>query len=290
MITNSPSIQLRDDEPLWRFTKLPAFLALLEGNLSLPTLANLQKDDPEEGNTFVNIAPDGAPVVDLSTIEDWLERHATGAEQSEIKANTAKNSYPQRTFVEIFKRELAKRRCIWCWHGDPDNNQSRAMWHIYADRGVAIRSDLATIKASVECKEPFSAFARQVEYVDPHLAITDWSREFDHRPFLLKNKGYCFENEVRIVFAVEATPAVHHFQIDAKQLIKEVVISPRLFHDEQCAIANLVKAKLGDLFPITPCGGFCGDLDFLNAARATFRKASSPFNFASDTPDFFRQA
>jgi hypothetical protein len=95
---------------------------------------------------------------------------------------------------------------------------------------------------------------------------------------------------VRIVFAVEAAPAVHHFEVDMKQLIKEVVISPRLFHDEQCAIANLVKAKLGDSFPITPCGGFCGNLDFSNTALAIFRKASSPFNFAPDTPDFFKQA
>jgi hypothetical protein len=153
LITQSPSIQPRDDEPLWRFAKLPAFLALLEGNLSLPALAHLQKDDPEEGNVFVNIAPDGAPVVDLSTIEDWLERKATVAEQSEIQANRANNSYPPRTFVEIYKRELAERCCIWCWHRDPDNNQSRAMWHIYADRGIATRSDLAT-KPRLNAKNP----------------------------------------------------------------------------------------------------------------------------------------
>jgi hypothetical protein len=289
MITNSPSIQLRDDEPLWRFLKLPPFFVLLEGSLSLPTLANLQKGDPEEGNAFVNIAPDGAPVVDLSSIEDWLERNATEAERAEIKANTAANSYPQRTFVQIWKRELAKRRCVWCWHRDPDNNQSRAMWHIYADRGIAIRSDLATIKSSLKCDEPFSAFARQVEYVDPHITISDWSGELDRRPFLLKNKGYHFENEVRIVFAVEAAPAVHHFEVDAKQLIKEIVISPHLFRDEQSALANLIKVKLGSSLPISPLGGFSGDLALQNAV-ANFRKALSPFNFAPETPDFFKHA
>src|SRR5256885_15346930 len=119
MITNSPSIQLRDVEPLWRFLKLPPFFALLEGSLSLPTLANLQKGDPEEGNAFVNIAPDGAPVVDLSSIEDWLERNATATERAAMKATPAASSYPPRTYVTSRQTERAKLRSVWCWHGRP---------------------------------------------------------------------------------------------------------------------------------------------------------------------------
>ena len=106
---------------------------------------------------------------------------------------------------------------------------------------------------------------------------------------MLKNKGYAFEQEVRIAFAVEAASAVHHFEVDPKQLIRGIVISSRLFLDEQVAVKNLIETRL-EKVPIEPLGGFSADIGFLNTAVSTFRKYSSPFRFDTGAPDVFKKA
>jgi hypothetical protein len=68
----------------------------------------------------------------------WLDRP-----EKQLPQTTNQGGNIQRRF-EVWLRELAVRRCIWCWYGDSE--ESMGLWNSYGPRGVAVVSSVGRIR------------------------------------------------------------------------------------------------------------------------------------------------
>ena len=261
--------ELKGDTPLWRYMKLSTFLLLLEGKAFFPSVATLQVGDPLEGYPIIEAEWLMRRLQDVSG-EKWTELcswlHSNADEQGEADLkNAEKQTNPlfardatARAFTMIYARSLARRRAVWCWHHS--NEESAAMWPLYANAGIAVRTSVADMKEALHQCKPDLVVSR-VRYTkrDTESRHSSWinpesaqDRELIHRPHLVKGIEYADEQEVRV------SAACHHRQrglwldnIDAVKLTKEVVISPSIPHDETETILGLVgnclerKSELG---------------------------------------------
>jgi len=136
---------LDDNVPLWRYVRTSTLLMLLENRVFVPTIETLRKDDPSEATQicartakrFKNLSEE-----DCTALKQYAEKEALDAlafRQTSAEQITS-------IYFGIWKREIGKRRCAWCWYeGDIE---SMAQWHIYAPDGVAIRTTPARITAA----------------------------------------------------------------------------------------------------------------------------------------------
>ena len=82
----------------------------------------------------------------LANEEAWLDQKAKQHfrdDPSDFHLNPEWNN-PR---LEMWFRELQRRRAAWCWHQNED--ESMALWDRYAHQGVAIRSDLESISRAL---------------------------------------------------------------------------------------------------------------------------------------------
>lgn len=233
-IRTAPSTaELPDDAELWRYMSLSAFLMLLRGKVYIPTIEELREEDPTEGTgrcerTRFHFANLSGP--DL----EWLQAHAKEQEMSILKHPQTGSQQRAKIFMSIWDRELAKRRTIWCWHRAAI--ESMALWHVYGKEGVAIKTTPAKLKKAVHPAHFDNAIIASVHYVqDAHLEAL--GHHF-MRPYLLKQKCYAHENEVRVVFPRNSDDPNGRrlLSINAQKLISEVWISPHIHRSEAVEI------------------------------------------------------
>src|SRR6266568_5613260 len=187
--------ELPDHADLWRYMRLSTLLMLLRGKVFVPTITELRRGDPIEArklSTDTRAYFDDLPDQD----REWLLRRAN--EKERIILNHPGTDCSQRAamFVRIWDRELAERRRIWCWH--QADIESMALWQIYAKEGVAIRTTPARIKDSFDPYLVDTALIARVHYINSACPKAP-----DHcymRPYLLKERCYQHEREVRVVF------------------------------------------------------------------------------------------
>lgn len=221
--------ELPEDTELWRYMRLSTFLMLLRGKLFVPTIAELRRDDPIEARSicaktrsYFNDLPKGD--------RDWLLLHAKKTERTIIDHADTQEHQKARIFKEIWDRELEQRRRIWCWHHA--DIESMALWHIYAREGIAIQSTPARIKESFPSHFVDTALIARVTYVD-HAR----QEALDHhcmRPYLLKQRCYRHEKEVRVIFPYDSDSSngSRLLPIDPHKLISQVWISPHIPRSE----------------------------------------------------------
>jgi hypothetical protein len=110
---------------------------------------------------------------------------------------------PVELLLWIFRKyvdDLATERCIWCWN--EFTNYTYALWQLYGNRGVAIRSTVgevknALIKAGVE-----RGIVAPIAYIDyGKVSDTLTNEENIFWPYLLKSVAYDYEKEIRFVVA-----------------------------------------------------------------------------------------
>lgn len=251
--------QLADDERLWRYVRLSSVVALTQGKVFIPSLQTLQYADPNEAmvcsvethDYFKNLPSDGRKL---------LLEFATAGEKNFVNANPLADH--TAIFAEIWLRELAKRRCAWCWYrGDIE---SMAQWHIYARDGLAIRSSPRRIRAAFHVINVDRAIIGSIRYNDePSYG----DKEMFLRPYLQKQKCYVHEKEVRVVFprADTTTPGLK-LLVDYRKLIDCVEISPLLERDE----ALELRQALDDLLNREK-GSEIDDLKKISVSRSTAR-------------------
>jgi hypothetical protein len=242
--------------------KLSTFLLLLDGKAFFPSVATLQVADPLEGYPIIEAEWLMRRLQDVSgekwtELCSWLHSNADEQGKADLK-NAEKQTSPlfardalSRAFTMIYARNLARRRAVWCWHQSAE--ESAAMWPLYANAGIAVRTSVAAMKEALhQCKRDLVVSRVRYTKRDTESRHSSWinpestqDRELIYRPHLVKGIEYAHEQEVRVSAACHPEQrGLWVDNIEAVKLIEEVVISPSIPHDETEAILGLVKSRL----------------------------------------------
>jgi len=169
--------RINDATEIVRYMKLETLLLLLfERRAFIPshaTLGNLDRletgilfDLPDQRTFWGNWVGKIGPRMEDSMVSDYnkffTELAIREGRKSSVPPATRLDDFairhedPVELLLWIFRKyvdDLATERCIWCWN--EFTNYSYALWQLYGNRGVAIRSTVrevknALIKAGVE--------------------------------------------------------------------------------------------------------------------------------------------
>jgi hypothetical protein len=288
-----------DDTPIIRYMKLSTLLLLLADRVFLPSLRCLQSDDKYEGlmpqRVSVHSRYGKALRPQIKEFEQWLLQHSKGAQIA------SGNAGRQNTvdLAKIWLEQLSIRRCVWCWN--KHTGLSHALWKIYGQRGVALISTIGQVKRAFQGADRMRAIVSPVNYSIPQglpnleeffagseAASIEMSRKENLPfPYLFKDAGYRYEEEVRFVFGVHLDLLIEGkgvvAEIDGKSIVRSHVdclrFSPDIPKEEQTLIRYLVTDIHKESFPSFP---YPAEQDKVRLAR--FRKfGGSPFS-AGDKP------
>lgn len=204
MVTTAEDVLVPPDRTaaLWRYVDLTKFVSMLrERAIHFVRIDGL--DDPWEG------------VWPAKTTADFRERlnDPDGAMTPMLKA-------PQHR--KIFSAS--------CWHESP--YESGAMWKLYADRGLAIRSTYGALVDELSATGP--VYGGRIQYGDP--ATISLRLDSMVPRFMWKRLSFAFEQEVRFLLPIrngERDPApgqeaemVTAVPVDLTAVIDAVFVSP----------------------------------------------------------------
>lgn len=129
----------------------------------------------------------------------------------------------------LLTRKIRKGTFANCWHAS--EYESAAMWNLYADRGIAIRSTVIRLARSLRTQE-HEIQIRKVLYADH-----DTDEINESLIFLYKKPFFRHEQEIRAYFLNLEPPATDQNQpphprgipihCDLSELITEIRLSPR---------------------------------------------------------------
>lgn len=235
-------------KPIVRYMRLPSFFLLLRGRVFIPSIKELQRSDPFEAQVPTKCVRNYE--IELRDLLydhfAWLFECAEAGERNYIEAN---RSTFQRGVVsvlsKIWLRELAVRRCVWCWHAS--STESMGLWHRYGNHGIAIESTVERVRRALQIAAPVGTSCGLVRYtaLDPNRADKRMlSEQWLKRPYYWKLNAYAYEHEFRALFechpeAVSAGGIM--MEVDTETLIQRVIYSPHFFRSEAVAIAKIVR-------------------------------------------------
>jgi hypothetical protein len=251
-----PGKEIPEDTPLWRYMSLGAFFLLLKRNtVFVPSLRKLQETDPKEMRLPLHSDTDidhlGRSMA-FRDAREWLKiqlLRRTGARR-------LGDADPKEPCLDDLVKEwifqLGVRRWAWCWFspGKAPSHwfESMAMWNLYARTGVAIKTTLENIRMAFGESDLTEALVAGLEYRVPGAPNTlppGQAQDYARRPFLFKSVSYRYENEVRIVFQINAgAPAPGaKVNVDAQTILKggEVIVSPFVVPDQQRALIQVAE-------------------------------------------------
>jgi len=251
---NSETLKVAESDRLWRYMKLTTFFFLLRGWVFIPSLKKLRDGEPKEG-----LVPWASPMADdisLGIADDPLWQGAGSWLDEKVKETRERHPDDFRVNgpfcgehkarLEVWYRELEKRRMAWCWHRS--EHESMALWNMYAHQGVAIRSDLAAIRRALGLGEDWQALIGVLDYKRPDCS--DWNY-FERnngmimclsRPFMFKSVDYRHEEEVRLILKLDSHEENGlRVTVDPTALLKEVVISPYIIREEQSVLVKMLE-------------------------------------------------
>jgi len=259
----------------------------------------LEVSDPKEG--YLSRYDDEVLGSDqFNAAYSWLsEKHAS--RHPDLHRFLPNGPVPDHVLLAEWRYQLGIRRGAWCWVARA--TESMAMWNLYAKEGVAIKTTVGQVKASLYLGEPglgdreILVLVAEINYSELPLC-SPHKNEYAMRPFALKSASYEHEKEVRLVFRVNAAvgaPGVK-VELDPKRLLEgqEVIISPYLEKDEANAVKSLGEKMLkgtnvrfrqsseqskGDCDPGT-------GTEWDDAAR---RNIISPFSEEKDLPQLLQE-
>lgn len=253
---------LPDYADVWRYVPLRTLFFYLNGLVFIPSVAKLRTGDPFEGEffeeiTWFNTAFHDHYGDDANAIDDWMFKElCVDHERHYIEIN---KTYPNAA-AEIFRRHyfdfIRRTRFAWCWF--QSYRESAAMWSVYGNQGVAIKSTVGKINAVLENTGREFIYGR-LTYVDYRSGVsTEFNPEkrSDYhlllRPFFLKRREYESENEVR--FVTSGADRDNRGGILLKSLlpqdwISEIRLWPGLTRDEEQSI----KKAVGHFIPNVDC-------------------------------------
>lgn len=193
------------------------------------------------------------PRGDVLSESDPLEGGVTSAEADSLAAYerspTALARYPE---YQTYLRLMRERFAISSWHAAA--HESVAMWKLYGDRGISIRSSLGRLEDALRSAEEFHWGL--VEYQDFRggdgvIASTDAQRisADDIHRFFRKDISFQHEQEFRVVLhrpVSRGEPIPHpgmEVPVSVSTLIQEIVTFPSMPQWIFETIRNAVEAK-----------------------------------------------
>jgi hypothetical protein len=250
---------LPDHAEVWRYVPLRTLFFYLNGLVFIPSVAKLRADDPFEGEFYEDIAWFNSAFSDhyggeANAIEEWmLKELCSDHERQHIKIN---RNYPNAG-AEVYRRQyfdfIRRTRFAWCWF--QSYRESAAMWSVYGNQGVAIKSTVGKLSSVLEKTGREFIYGRMT-YVDYRSGIsTDFNPEHKSdyrlllRPFFLKRREYESENEVRFVTSGvdrEERGGILLKELLPQQWISEIRLWPGLTHDEEESIKKAVHHFVSD--------------------------------------------
>jgi hypothetical protein len=222
---------------------LQAFMMLLAGRVFIPSIKKLQEMDPLESLLPSECIPDFSKLclrLHEEKNSEWLRMRRYSVQNSD-------------SVVEIWLQQLAARRCIWCWYGESE--ESMGLWNTYGVRGVAVVSSLEHVrKGFLKIPHATDTSVGLVKYIQRQAKVfgeigndPDWL----YRPYYFKQKAYSYESEIRFVIGLYSGNTEQSggalFNIDPKQLIEKVIISPQFRLTEAQAFNSFLKKLDPDL-------------------------------------------
>jgi hypothetical protein len=241
-----PDDPIPDDARIIRYMNLQAFMTLLAGRVFIPSVKKLQETDPLESLLPSECIPDfPQQCLRLQKEEnaDWLDRP-----EKQLSQTSNQGGDMQRRF-EVWLRELAVRRCIWCWYGDSE--ESMGLWNSYGPRGVAVVSSVGRIrKAFPSMGHVSKTSVGRVKYVRRRADNFDGTSndpDWLYRPYYFKQKCYNYEREIRFVIGLYAGNTLELggdlFVVDPNQLVEEIILSPQFRITEARALDSILREK-----------------------------------------------
>ena len=278
-------VSITDETKLIRYMKLSTFLLLVSNNrLFLPTVRKLQESDPREANLQLYWRRDYWrimwPLVEPH--KGWLLSDILRPARPQAWEDPSEEM--KKELVRAWASALADRRSVSCWNRSV--NESFALWKIYAERGVAIYSTVGRIRAALENAGVESGLVSPVTYIGELELELDAQKHHERvmealqsgnnliRPYLFKDFGFHFEQEVRFVIRTNPKASLALVRIKAMDFITCFKISDDIPDAEQWCIQRLAKQKLSEDVEFS---GHDSDADFLN-----------PLSSANEPPGVFQ--
>jgi hypothetical protein len=269
-------VSIRDETQLIRYMKLSTFLLLVSNNrLFLPTVRKLQESDFREANLQLYWCQDYWrimwPLVEPH--KGWLLSDILRPDRLQAWENPSEER--KKDLIRTWASALADRRSVWCWNRSV--NESFALWKIYAERGVAIYSTVGRIRAALENAGVESGLVSPVAYIGELELELDAQRHHERvmealqggknplRPYLFKDFGFHFEQEVRFVIRTNPKASLALIRIRARDFITFFKFSDDIPEGERWCIQALANQKLSEDVELS---GHDSDADFLNPLSA----------------------
>ncbi|WP_256545746.1 hypothetical protein [Halobellus inordinatus] len=234
--------------PLWRYIDFTQYVSILEKE-ALHFSRPLEFSDSFEGslpkknienrkNQVSNLEAESIirEVVqdNLSTSEDEVEEMVELFLDALNERLGGKLGIYNQVSEEINKR-YARHIVINCWHQKP--NETAAMWNVYTDTGIVMKSNLNKVVESIDGLAPYemppenpdairSPIIGKVKYID--YDREEMPDTFVH-PFFYKRKSFKTDQEVRIAhfdLDKEFDESGEYRPVSVSDLIEEVRLAP----------------------------------------------------------------
>lgn len=218
--------------------KVSTFFTMLEGKAFFPSVATLRSEDKLEGSRVCHES-ELCECLDFAqnrALLSWLENHTSKVEKIYLKS--ADPELRTEILADVYIRELAKRRAVWCWF--QNESESAAMWSIYGQAGIAVCTSLKALKGALP--EALKFQVARIHYCKRENPYRSVDRKFWLLPHLVKGEEFSHEHEVRITtFCLDDEPGREIKLSDPTGIIKEIVISPKIPFGEAEALMSVIK-------------------------------------------------
>jgi hypothetical protein len=251
--------EINDATKIVRYMKLETFLLMVkQGWAFIPSHATLKRSDPLETGILFNLPQQ------WTFLENWTQKIASSLERFQIaRAKKERESWASLSggtySVEVYRGiranlreymdELAVQRCVWCWN--KFQNYSNALWLLYGNRGVAIRSTIGKVKAALVEAGAVRGIVAQIVYIDHEAANVPevlTKQENIFRPYLLKSIAFNYEKEIRFILAAQNEILRDKggvlISIKAAEFIDDFKLSPHIQSEEQTVVKGIVSDLL----------------------------------------------
>ena len=251
---------LNDNAEVWRYVPLRRLFFYLNGLVFIPSVAKLRAGDPFEGEFYEEIAWFNAAFSDhygdeAKAMDEWiLNTLCSEYDRQHIQINKTFPNAAAEIFRERYFDFIRSTRFAWCWFHS--YRESAAMWSVYGNHGVAIKSSIGKI-CSVFEKTDRDFIYGSMTYVDyQHGVSTEFNPEqkSDYRlllrPFFLKRKEYESEREVRFVTSGSDRPerdGILLKNLKPRDWISAIRLWPGLTVDEEQSISKAIKHFIPDV-------------------------------------------
>jgi hypothetical protein len=254
-----------DETRIIRYMKLETFLLLLANQVFIPSHELLTSLDPLESKLVFEL-PDkwrfwenhanaicdrlkSPELASLSHREQGGTSVFTRPNLVRADGTVIKSPKDAKADFRIWLSGLSKERCVWCWNRF--KSHSHALWRLYGNRGVAVRSTVgkvreALLKAGVCCGKVAPVSYVNLEEQNTDKVLSNWENVFF--PHLLKSVSFEYEKEIRFVLrahydVIKVQKGVMA-EIDTSSIIfpdTDVTVSPQLQREERVAVEKMIK-------------------------------------------------